>query len=126
LRLFNDELLHLAGCPWDRPPLVGVDWTALVPHERWDNLRAELRLQALDCHWIDKDPRLAITYRGWTHVFLRRIPPLVVLRAPLEVAASLFSRNGKGWELDRGLLLSFLYNHDLALVVHADDFVVSY
>ena len=126
LRLFNDELLHLAGCPWDRPPLVGVDWTALVPQERWEKTRAEFRLQALDRHWIDKDPRLAITYRAWTHVFLRRIPLLVVLRDPLEVAVSLFSRNGKGWELDRGLLLWFLYNHHLALVVHADDFVVSY
>lgn len=126
LRLFNDELLSLAGCSWDRPPLVAVDWTALVPQERWEKLRAEFRLQALDRHWVDKDPRLAITCRAWTHVFLRRIPVLLMLRDPLEVSASLYSRNGKGWELDRGLLFWFLYNHHLALVVDPDDLVVSY
>lgn len=126
LRLLNDELLALAGCAWDRPPLLEVDWASLVPQARWEQARDELRLLALDCHWVDKDPRLALTYRAWTHVLLRRIPLVVVLRDPLEVAASLYSRNGKGWQLDRGLVLWFLYNHHLALVAQPDDWLVEY
>jgi hypothetical protein len=126
LRLLNDELLGLAGCAWDRPPLLEVDWASLMPLARLENARAEFRLQALDRHWVDKDPRLALTFRAWTHILLRRPPLVVMLRDPAEVAASLYSRNGAGWQLDRGLVLWYLYNHHLASVVQPGDLLLSY
>lgn len=126
VRLLNDEFLALAGCRWDLPPVVGVDWSSLIPHQRFSQLREEFRSMALDPRWVDKDPRLALTYRAWTHVFLRRIPLVVVIRDPQEVAASLYSREASGWMLDRGLLLWYLYNHHLALVAQPGDCLLSY
>ena len=124
LRLLNDELLASVGCSWDRPPLVPVAWDSEIPFARFEQARTDFRGQALDHFWVDKDPRLAITYPAWIHILLRRIPLVLVLRHPLEVAASLFSRNG--WDLDAGLLLWYLYNHHVASILESDDLLVGY
>lgn len=124
LRMFNDHLLELAGCRWDRPPLLAVDWSNVLTQEFLEQARADFRLQSLDFHWVDKDPRLALTFSAWRHVLLRRVPLVCVLRGPLEVAASLQSRNS--WDLNRGLALWFLYNHHLSHLLQANDFLLCY
>jgi len=126
VRSFNDQLLELAGCAWDRPPVVGIDWSETIPMEVYEDARTQFRQMALDRFWVDKDPRLSLTYRAWIHVFLRRPPLAVLIRDPLEVAASLHSRNATGWDLDRGLMLWYLYNHHLSHVVQPADLLVTY
>ena len=84
----NDALLQVLGCRWDRPPLLPACWDlpplleALQPH------RSRLSFYALERSWVDKDPRLCITYSAYLHILLRRIPLVVALREPLAVAAS--------------------------------------
>ena len=99
----NNALLDELGCQWDRPPLLPACWDkpplldALQPH------RSRLSVYALERSWVDKDPRLCITYSAYLHILLRRIPLVVALREPLVVATSLHARNG--FSLNRGLVL---------------------
>ena len=73
----NDALLKALGCTWDRPPLFPLCWDqppllgALQPY------RSRLSSYALERSWVDKDPRLCITYPAYLHIFLRRIPLVV-------------------------------------------------
>ena len=82
----NEALLQVLGCRWDRPPLLPACWDlpplleALQPH------RSRLSVYALEQSWVDKDPRLCITYSAYLHILLRRIPLVVALREPLAVA----------------------------------------
>ena len=40
---------------------------------------------ALDRNWVDKDPRLCITYPAFLHILLRRVPLVVALRDPCRL-----------------------------------------
>ena len=108
----NDGLLQSLGSQWDRPPLLPVSWDQ-------PPLLAVLQLQhdrlasyALEHSWVDKDPRLCITYPAYLHILLRRIPLVLALREPLAVATSLHARNG--FSLNRGLVMWWIYNHHIA------------
>ena len=108
----NNALLDELGCQWNRPPLLPACWDkpplldALQPH------RSRLSVYALERSWVDKDPRLCITYSAYLHILLRRIPLVIALREPLAVATSLHARNG--FSLNRGLVLWWIYNHHIA------------
>ena len=99
----NDALLQVLGCQWDRPPLLPVSWDQSPLLEVLQPQRSRLESYALDNAWVDKDPRLCITYPAYLHILLRRIPLVVALRDPLAVATSLHARNG--FSLNRGLVL---------------------
>ena len=120
----NDALLQVLGCRWDRPPLLPACWDlppfleALQPH------RSRLSVYALERSWVDKDPRLCITYSAYLHILLRRIPLVVALREPLAVAASLHARNG--FSLNRGLVLWWIYNHHIASQLCSEDLLLLY
>ena len=120
----NDALLQVLGCQWDRPPLLPASWDqpplfyALQPH------RSRLASYALEQAWVDKDPRLCITYPAYLHILLRRIPLVVALREPLAVATSLHARNG--FSLNRGLVLWWIYNHHIASQLCSEDLLVRY
>ena len=120
----NDALLQVLGCRWDRPPLLPACWDlppfldALHPH------RSRLSFYALERSWVDKDPRLCITYSAYLHILLRRIPLVVALREPLAVAASLHARNG--FSLNRGLVLWWIYNHHIASQLCSEDLLILY
>ena len=86
--------------------------------------RSKLETYALEHAWVDKDPRLCITYPAYLHIFLRRIPLVVALREPLAVATSLYARNG--FSLNRGLVLWWIYNHHIASQLSPKDLLVSY
>ena len=121
---FNDALLVSVGCCWDEPPLLPVAWSADGRMDLIWKTRPEFQDYALERYWVDKDPRLCLTYPIWVHLLLRRIPLVAVLRKPMEVAVSIFSRNG--YHLDKGLALWFLYNHHLAASLLSTDLLVGY
>ena len=120
----NDTLLQVLGCQWDRPPLLPASWDqpplfdALQPH------RSRLASYALEQAWVDKDPRLCITYPAYLHILLRRVPLVVALREPLAVAASLHTRNG--FSLNLGLVLWWVYNHHIASQMCSEDLLLLY
>ena len=120
----NDSLLQVLGCQWDRPPLLPARWDqpplleALQPH------RSSLEPYALSHAWVDKDPRICITYPAYLHILLRRIPLIVALRDPLAVATSMHARNG--FSLNRGLVLWWMYNHHIASQLCSNDLLVPY
>ena len=120
----NDALLQVLGCQWDRPPLLPASWDrpplfdALQPH------RSRLSSYALEQTWVDKDPRLCITYPAYLHILLRRIPLVVALREPLAVATSLHARNG--FSLNRGLVLWWIYNHHISSQLCSEDLIITY
>ena len=120
----NEVLLQVLGCRWDRPPLLPSCWDLPPLLEAIQPLRSRLSAYALERSWVDKDPRLCITYSAYLHILLRRIPLVVTLREPLAVAASLYARNG--FSLNRGLVLWWVYNHHIASHLCSEDLLLLY
>lgn len=120
----NQHLLSLVGGDWHRPPLVAPHWAdpeLLAACRHW---RSRLKSYALSDAWVDKDPRLCITFPAYLHLLLCRPPLAAVLRDPLTVAASLYARDG--FSIEAGLSLWFLYNHHLAYSLQQDDLLLTY
>lgn len=120
----NDGLLDALGCQWDHPPLLPASWDKPPLLDRLQAQRSLLSTYALNNKWVDKDPRLCITYPAYLHILLRRIPLVVALREPLAVATSLYSRNG--FSFNRGLLLWWIYNHHIASQLSPADLLIPY
>ena len=120
----NDALLQALGCSWDRPPLLPACWDLPPLLEELQPHRSRLSLYALERSWVDKDPRLCVTYSAYLHILLRRVPIVIALREPLAVAASLYARNG--FSLNRGLVLWWIYNHHIASQLCAEDLLLLY
>ena len=120
----NNELLEWFGGDWSTPPLIAPRWDEAPFLDRLASRRAQFKQWALQHDWVDKDPRLCITYPAYLHLLLRRVPLVAVLRHPLEVATSLYARNGM--PLDMGLSLWFLYNHHLSAVFESTDCLLTY
>ena len=97
LTAFNDRLLAALGCDWSCPPLLGAGWEA---NPALAGLRAEAATLFPEVipteQWVWKDPRNCITFDFW--VAALDVRPVIVLvdRNPLEVAASLGTRDGFG------------------------------
>ena len=120
----NEFLLQLLGCQWDRPPLLPAIWDQPPLLDEIQLERSKLASYALEHVWVDKDPRLCITYPAYLHILLRRVPVVVALREPLAVATSLHARNG--FSLNRGLVLWWIYNHHIAAQLCSKDLLVPY
>ena len=120
----NDALLKVLGCRWDRPPLLPACWDLPPLLETLQQHRSRLSNYALERSWVDKDPRLCVTYSAYLHILLRRIPLVVALREPLAVAVSLHARNG--FSLNRGLVLWWVYNHHIASQMSSEDLLLLY
>ena len=120
----NDVLLEELGCQWDRPPLLPPCWDKSPLLESLHPHRSRLSFYALERSWVDKDPRLCITYAAYLHILLRRIPLAVALREPMAVATSLHARNG--FSLNRGLVLWWIYNHHIASQLCSEDLLICY
>ena len=80
--------------------------------------------QALNEAWVDKDPRLCLTYPAYQHILLKRTPIAAVIRHPMEVAGSLQTRDMI--PLAKGLIIWFLYNQHLSRSMIIGDVLVSY
>ena len=120
----NDSLLESIGCGWNCVPIMPPSWSSPSLMPRFVELRSALASYALNRQWIDKDPRLCLTYPAYLHILLRRVPLVASLRQPIAVATSLYARNGL--PLDAGLALWFVYNHHLCSVMQQGDLLVSY
>ena len=120
----NEGLLQVLGCKWDRPPLLPACWERPPLLDELQPQRSKLMPYALERDWVDKDPRLCITYPAFLHILLRRIPLVVALRDPLAVATSLHARNG--FSLNRGLVLWWIYNHHIASQLCSKDLLIPY
>ena len=120
----NDELLSHIQCSWDSPPVLVPNWSASKMMDLLIRLRSRFSQYALSGKWIDKDPRLCLTYPAYIHILLKRVPIVAILRSPFEVATSLYARNG--FQLDVGLLLWYIYNHHLAFSLQEEDLLLSY
>lgn len=120
----NDQLLSQLGGDWAHPPLLPPRWHEPPLLDQLAAAREQFSDYALALNWIDKDPRLCITLRAMHHLFLCRIPVVVALRHPFDVAQSLYWRNGFPYE--RGLVLWFVYNFHLAYALGCGDELVTY
>ncbi len=120
----NDHLLEMVGSSWDNPPLLFPDWSASPLLGELLNARSAMSDYALDTSWVDKDPRLCLTYPAYIHIFLKRVPLAAAIRGPLEVATSLYVRNG--FPLSKGLTIWYLYNYHLAMALQDDDLLFCY
>jgi hypothetical protein len=91
----NDDLLAHFGGRWDSPPDFETAWTnddasiAFV-----DAARTAVRELFVDDHFLLKDPRISILLPLWRQVTNDQACAVVIVRDPLEVAASLTRRNG--------------------------------
>lgn len=119
LTAFNDQLLAALGGDWCHPPLLPTRWSDPPLLDQIKAEREKFAAYATRSDWLDKDPRLCITLPAMQHLLLRRVPLLVALREPLEVAASLHLR--EGFSIERALCLWFLYNHHLSVSLQNRD-----
>ena len=111
------------GSRWDRPPILPTCWDA-APSRSAPTPQKQAFSYALERSWVDKDPRLCVTYSAYLHILLRRIPLVVALREPLAVAVSLHARNG--FSLNRGLVLWWIYNYHIASQICSEDLLLLY
>lgn len=109
---FNDRWLGVLGGSWWAPPFVKEQtWRSI------DEAALEVDRRALDLFrpgqpaWYAKDPRLSLLLPLWDRLTLQRLPVVVGVRPPRDVAMSLHVRNG--FTLRRGLALWIAYNRNL-------------
>lgn len=115
---FNEQWLHRLGGAWWAPPfLTDQTWRDLDPHSL-KAARADLDLFGADAgSWFVKDPRISLLVPLWDRLCLSRLPLVVGVRSPREVAMSLHVRNGTTYR--RGLALWVAYNR--AVLKHASE-----
>ena len=109
LTLFDEFLLQLLGGTWWTPPALTEGWAE-------DPSLVDLRLEAARLFavahpfpsWVWKDPRACLLMPFWDLVLGRDMPRILVLRNPLECAASLADRNGLSLEVSLALTERYL------------------
>ena len=124
LREFNDNLLKQCGHSWDRPPLQPLEWTSGERIRQLVPARSQFADYAIKSNWVDKDPRLCLTYGAFLHILLKPVPLALALRHPFAVARSLQVRDGMNPE--KGLMLWLLYNRQASRHLRANDLVINY
>ena len=121
----NDALLNDAGFSWDRPPLAPLFWSQGRYLLRATQSKSEFEAYALGDRWVDKDPRLSLTFPFYRHLLLKRVDCVVPIRHPRDVAQSLFFRDG--FSVEKSCLIWFLYNRSCSRFFDADaDLLLSY
>ena len=120
----NETLLNELGVDWQHPPLHAIQWQRSEFLPRLHAARRSFTQQALSEAWVDKDPRLCLTYPAYQHVLLKRIPIAAVIRHPYEVAVSLQTRDMIPFA--KGLIIWFLYNQHLSRSLTQKDVLISY
>lgn len=118
----NDNLLSLIDSDWLHLPVLPTPWDSpnLIPELQ--SLRSRLSHLSLSRNWVDKDPRLCLTFPAFLHILLRRVPLIAVLRDPISVATSLYARNGL--HPNAGLAFWFLNNYHLSTSLLSSDLLL--
>jgi hypothetical protein len=108
----DDEILMHYGGSWDCPPILPEGWeldaAAAVFTGRARTLLTEVYASQ---HFVMKDPRASLLLPLWRRATEDRDCAVVIIREPLEVAASLTRRNGL--PTLTGLALWAAYNRSL-------------
>lgn len=89
----NDEILDRLGGGWDYPPPTPSDWSQSALAALRPETEALARELSRHDPWGWKDPRTCFTLQFWQSL-LDQLTVILVVRNPLEVAASLRARNG--------------------------------
>lgn len=111
----NEEILRSIGYRWDLPPqsrLTELELSQIRNSGLLDHLRDSFKSSSTQRDWCDKDPRLSITLPIWDQILLRKIPVVICLRHPYEVANSL--RQREGFPLELGIIMWRYYNQNIA------------
>jgi hypothetical protein len=88
----NDDLLASAGGGWDHPPPWPPSWSTSPRFaDLWARAR-DLVAQFEGARWGWKDPRNSLTLTFWAEL-VPELRVVIAVRNPLEVAASLRTRN---------------------------------
>ena len=125
---YNDGILAALGCDWSCPPALEPGWEEAPQFEA-------VRAEASDVfarvfpseQWVWKDPRNCVTLPFWLRS-LEVLPAAVLVhRSPLEIAASLDTRDGLGkayslalWERYLGRCLASLAGLPVFLTAYPD------
>jgi hypothetical protein len=125
IRDLNDYLLHSAGNDWDK--LSGFILSALDDEcvQHFEQSATEL-VNKLDqnTNWFAKEPRICVLMDAWKMVLSSPIY-IHIYRNPIEVASSLYQRNGIS--IPEGVALWEKYNIDaLNGAQHANRILVSH
>ena len=120
----NESLLDQLGVDWQHPPLHAIQWQCKQFLPRLHAARKTFTRQALTKSWVDKDPRLCLTYPAYQHILLKRTPIAAVIRHPFAVAGSLQARDMI--QTAKGLIIWFLYNQHLSRSLIDSDVLMSY
>jgi hypothetical protein len=98
LTRFNERLLNRFGSTWWSPlEVAAADGLTGIPELRAEGEQLFRRLHS-STTWVWKDPRVCLTLPFWRAVLQVPLFGVLVLRHPLEVAASLWERDGIGTE----------------------------
>lgn len=109
---FNDRWLALLGGSWWAPPNVKEQTWRSIDSSELERCRTALDVFHPDHNsWFVKDPRLSLLLPLWDRLALQRLPILIGLREPRDVAMSLNVRSGTS--LRRGLALWIAYNREI-------------
>ena len=124
----NDKILNALGYTWDAPP-GGPLASNEIRHIRElgliEDYSKQFRKKSVQRDWCDKDPRLCITLPLWDEILFRRVPVVVCIRDPHEVALSLALREGMPYEY--ALAIWRIHNRHIARTcMHRDTFLVDY
>jgi len=122
----NDEILHAMGGSVNSPPRLQDGWeqdTRLA--EATDKARGLLEQRSVDSIWLWKDPRTCLTLAFWK-VIVPDLRPIVMVRHPLEVAASIAKRAYGDMAPDYTLDLWLKYYQQLYLQLGATDRIVTH
>ncbi|MGD0854049.1 MAG: hypothetical protein ABSA07_11940 [Acidimicrobiales bacterium] len=122
----NDDLLARLGGRWDSPPVFESGWTTDEAADEFvDAARAVVSELFESDRYLLKDPRISLLLPLWRRITNDRDCAVVVVRDPLEVAASLARRNGL--PTLTGLALWAAYNRAMLRDLHgARVFICSY
>ena len=97
---FDEALLKRLGGYWFAPPPLPRGWTRRADLVGDEALAAQLFREAHPFdQWVWKDPRACVLMPFWDLVLGADIPRVIMLRNPLESAASLYARNRMPKEL---------------------------
>ncbi len=97
LSAFNDRIFAALGADWSCPPTFMPGWETRPELEELRSEAAELFARVCPAEqWVWKDPRNCMTFAFWQSCL--DVEPAVVLlhRNPLEIAASLHTRDDLG------------------------------
>jgi hypothetical protein len=86
--------------------------------------RSQFADYAIKSSWVDKDPRLGLTYGAFLHILLKPVPLALALRHPFAVARSLQVRDGM--DPEKGLMLWLIYNRQASRHPGVNDLVIYY